>query len=106
MPGKKGRQKKSKAANLLERLDSKRDEVLRFATNFAVDFTNNLSEHDVRMMKLQNKISGGWRSEDGARAWVRVRSYLSTARKQGRGSLEVLTQLFGGRCWMPALPGP
>ena len=106
VPGKKGRPKKSKAANLLERLDLRRDDVLRFATNFAVEFTNNLSEQDVRMMKLQNKVSGGWRSEEGARAWVRVRSYLSTARKQGRGRLEVLTQLFAGECWMPALPGP
>lgn len=106
VPGKKGRPKKSKAANLLERLDRQRDDVLRFTTNFAVEFTNNLSEQDVRMMKLQNKISGGWRSEDGARAWVRVRSYLSTARKQGRGRLEVLSELFAGRCWMPALPGP
>jgi transposase/uncharacterized coiled-coil protein SlyX len=106
VPGKKGRPKKSKAANLLERLDLQRDDVLRFATNFAVGFTNNLSEQDVRMMKLQNKISGGWRSKEGARAWVRVRSYLSTARKQGRGRLEALTELFAGQCWVPALPGP
>ncbi|WP_082055667.1 IS66 family transposase, partial [Ferrimicrobium acidiphilum] len=83
-----------------------RSEVLRFGTNFAVDFDNNLSERDVRMLKLQNKISGGWRSEEGAQAWVRVRSYLSTARKQGHNATEVLTQLFGGHCWMPTLPGP
>ena len=106
VPGKKGRQKKSKAANLLERLNRYRGEVLRFATNFAVDFDNNLSERDVRMMKLQNKISGGWRSEVGARAWVRVRSYLSTARKQGQVGVEVLTGLFAGQCWMPTVPGP
>lgn len=105
VPGKRGRLKKSKAANLLERLDRSRAEVLRFATNFAVDFDNNLSERDVRMMKLQNKISGGWRSEEGAQAWVRVRSYLSSARKQGYNATEVLAQLFGGNCWMPTLPG-
>jgi hypothetical protein len=104
--GKRGRRAKSKAANLLERLDRYRSEVLRFGTNFAVDFDNNLSERDVRMLKLQNKISGGWRSEEGAQAWVRVRSYLSTARKQGHNATEVLTQLFGGHCWMPTLPGP
>ncbi|WP_276943014.1 IS66 family transposase, partial [Ferrimicrobium acidiphilum] len=78
----------------------------RFGTNFAVDFDNNLSERDVRMLKLQNKISGGWRSEEGAQAWVRVRSYLSTARKQGHNATEVLTQLFEGHCWMPTLPDP
>ncbi|MHB1733452.1 MAG: IS66 family transposase, partial [Ferrimicrobium acidiphilum] len=58
VPGKRGRRAKSKAANLLERLDRSRGEVLRFGTNFAVDFDNNLSERDVRMLKLQNKISG------------------------------------------------
>ena len=104
--GKRGRRAKSKAANLLERLDRYRSEVLRFGTNFAVDFDNNLSERDVRMLKLQNKISGGWRSEEGAQAWVRVRSYLSTARKQGHNTTEVLTQLFEGHCWMPTLPDP
>lgn len=106
VPGKRGRRVKSKAANLLERLNLYRSEVLCFATDFAVDFDNNLSERDVRMMKLQNKISGGWRSEEGARAWVRVRSYLSTARKQGQCGVEVLTGLFADQCWMPTLPGP
>ncbi|MGH9071941.1 MAG: IS66 family transposase [Acidimicrobiales bacterium] len=106
IPHKRGRPAKSKAANLVERLDLQRDDVLRFATDFAVDFDNNLSERDVRMMKLQNKVSGGWRSEAGARAWVRIRSYLSTAKKQGQGALDVLSQLFAGQCWMPLLPGP
>lgn len=97
---------RSKAANLLARLDRQHDAVLRFATDLAVPFDNNLSERDVRMVKLQNKVSGCWRTMAGAERFCRIRSYLSTARKQGEGMLDVLGQLFAGRAWMPALPGP
>jgi transposase len=105
-PGQAGKRKKSKAANLLLRLEEHRDEVLRFLHDFAVPFTNNEIEGDLRMAKLHEKISGGWRSMDGARAFLAVRSYLATARKQGQSMLEVLTAAFEGRPWMPAAASP
>ena len=94
------------AANLLRRLEEHRNEVLRYLHDFAVPFTNNEIEGDLRMTKLHEKISGGWRSIDGARAFLAVRSYLATARKQGQGMLEVLTAAFEDRLWMPATAGP
>jgi hypothetical protein len=61
-----------------------------------------LLDRDVRMVKLQQKISGGWRSETGADAFLAIRSYLSTARKQNQTALDVLKQLFTGNPWIPA----
>lgn len=101
-----GKQQLSKAGNLVRRLDEHRVEVLRFLHDFAVPFTNNEIVRDLRMTKLHEKISGGWRSMDGARAFLNVRSYLTTARKQGQGMLEVLTAAFEGRPWLPAASGP
>ena len=69
--------------NLLLRLSGRKQDVLRFVTNPSVSFTNNLAERDGRMMKLRQKISGGFRSEDGAQNFAVIRSVLSTARKQG-----------------------
>lgn len=103
--GRRGRTKRTKAHNLLLRLDAYRDDVLRFATDFAVPFDNNLSERDVRMVKIAQKVSGGFRSTEGAEAFLAFRSYLSTAAKQGMNRLEVLQQLFNGDTWMPAAPG-
>ena len=60
------------------------------------------AERDVRMIKLQQKISGGWRSQTGAKAFLDVRSYLSTARKHNQGAMDVLRQLFAGNPWLPA----
>ncbi len=105
-PRRAGKRQRSKAANLLRRLEEHRDEVLRFLHDFAVPFTNNEIEGDLRMTKLHEKISGGWRSMEGARAFLAVRSYLATARKQGQGMLDVLTAAFEGRPWMPARAGP
>jgi len=65
-----------------------------------------LRQGDLRMTKLHEKISGGWRSMEGTRAFLAVRSYLGTARKQGQGMLDVLTAAFEGRLWMPATAGP
>src|SRR5271156_374554 len=103
--GKRGRTKRSKAHNLLLRLDVYEDDVLRFATDFAVPFDNNLCERDVRMVKIAQKISGGFRSTEGAEAFLALRSYLSTAAKQGMNRLEALQRLFNGDTWMPAAPG-
>jgi transposase len=105
-PRRAGKRQRSKAANLLRRLEEHRDEVLRFLHDFAVPFTNNEIEGDLRMTKLHEKISGGWRSMDGARAFLAVRSYLATARKQGQGMLDVLTAAFEDQPWMPAAAGP
>ena len=105
-PRRAGKRQKSKAANLLRRLEEHKEEVLRFLHDFGVPFTNNQIERDLRMTKLNEKISGGWRSMDGARAFLAIRSYLATARKQGQGVLEVLTAAFEGRPWLPTAGGP
>lgn len=98
--------KRTKAQNLLLRLDEREDEALRFAHDFRVPFTNNLAEQDIRMVKLQQKISGSWRTDQGASSYLKVRSYISTARKQRQRPLAALRQLAAGEAWMPALaPG-
>ncbi|MHB8246457.1 MAG: hypothetical protein ACYDGN_14135 [Acidimicrobiales bacterium] len=60
---------------------------------------------DVRMVKIAQKVSGGFRSNEGAQAFLAFRSYLSTAAKQGVNRLQVLRQLFNDGPWMPAAPG-
>jgi transposase len=99
-----GQSKRTKAQNLLLRLDQREREVLRFAHDFRVPFDNNLSERDLRMIKLQQKISGCWRTTTGAERFLAIRSYLSTARKQGQRPIDVLGQLAAGRPWLPAAP--
>jgi hypothetical protein len=90
-----------KAFNLLVRLDGQRDDVLRFITDFNVPFDNNQAERDIRMVKLQQKISGSWRTLEGARNFCAIRSYASTLRKHDRNVLEGLRQLFDGQAWLP-----
>jgi transposase len=103
--GRRGRLKRSKAHNLLNRLDVHMDDVLRFTTNTDVPPDNNLAERDIRMVKIAQKISGGFRSTQGAEAFLAFRSYLSSAAKQGANRLEVLPQLFAGDPWMPISSG-
>lgn len=85
------------ARPLIQRLQTRREQVLRFMRDFRVAFDNNASERDIRMMKLQQKIGGCFRTEAGAAAFCRIRSYLSTARKQGHGVLAALVRAFGGK---------
>jgi len=98
--------KRTKAQNLLLRLDHREVEVLRFAHDFRVPFDNNLSERDLRMVKLQQKISGCWRTSAGAERFLAIRSYLSTARKQGLRPIDALMALAAGRPWVPQAAGP
>ena len=86
-----GRPPRRVGHNLLLRLSTRKQDVLRFLTDPSVPFTNNLAEQDGRMMKLRQKISGGFRSEDGAKDFAVIRSVLSTARKQGWNVLQTLT---------------
>ncbi len=100
--GKRGRPALGPAGSLLARLHTHREDVLRFATDLRVPFTNNQAEADIRMVKLQQKISGGWRSQTGAESFLAVRSYLSTARKHGQHAMDVLRSLFTDGAWLPA----
>ncbi len=95
--GKRGRIKRSKSRNLLERLRDFEQDVLIFIDNERVPFTNNRGENDIRMTKVQQKISGCFRSMDGAKIFCRVRSYLSTCRKHGVKSSHALELLFDGK---------
>ena len=95
--GKRGRIKKSKSRNLLERLRDYENDTLRFMENTLVPFSNNLGENDIRMTKVQQKISGCFRSMDGAKIFCLVRSFLSTSRKQGIKSSRALDLLFNGK---------
>jgi transposase len=95
--GRRGRLPRSKARNLLERLRDFETDTLRFMDNEVVPFSNNLAENDIRMTKVQQKISGCFRSLDGAKIFCRIRSYLSTCRKQGVSASEGLRLLFEGK---------
>lgn len=105
--GKRGRIAQTPARNLLVRLDRGQDAVLRFATDFRVPFDNNQAERDIRMIKLQQKISGCWRTITGAEQFLAIRSYLSTATKNQQPITGVLTALATGDPWLlPAAASP
>ena len=87
-----GRPPRRTGHNLLLRLETRKDDVLRFLTDPAVPFTNNEAERDGRMMKVRQKISGGFRSEQGARDFAVIRSLIATAKKQGWNIIRALTQ--------------
>lgn len=91
-----GKIKRSKARNLLERLRDYAHDVLRFATDRRVPFTNNQGENDLRMTKVQQKISGCFKSIEGAKIFCRNRSYLSSCRKQGKSATDALKAVFEG----------
>lgn len=101
-PATPGRQKKTKTRNLLERIRDRQKDFLAFMYDFKVPFTNNLAERDLRMAKVKQKVSGCYRSWEGARISARIRSYISTARKCGLNVIEAIRHVFTGDAFMPA----
>jgi transposase len=104
--GKRGMIKQTPARNLVVRLDRDREQVLRFAHDFRVPFDNNLAERDIRMIKIQQKISGSWRTTTGADSFLALRAYISTTRKHGRDILDALARLAHHTPWLPAATSP
>jgi transposase len=99
--GQRGKAKQNKARNLLDRLRLYADDVLRFASDHDVPFSNNVAEQAVRMPKVKQKISGGFRTLAGLESFCTIRSYLATLQKQGTNTFDALTLAFKGT---PPLP--
>ena len=95
--GKPGRIKRSKSRNLLERLRDFESEVLRFMRSSVTPFTNNQGENDIRMTKVHQKVSGCFRSFEGAQFFCRIRSFITTAKKHGVSPTTALRLLFQGK---------
>ena len=93
---KRGRVKRRPGHNLVLRLQKYDEDVLRFLSNPEVPFTNNQAEQSLRMIKVKQKISGCFRTIEGANKFLTVRSYTATTQKQGIKTLEALTHVFQG----------
>ena len=99
-----GRTRQDKATNLLDRLEDYDLAVLAYLIDPRVPFTNNQGEQDIRMIKVKLKISGCFRTLFGAQVFARIRSYLSTCRKQGRNLWEACHRLVIGQPFLPNVP--
>jgi len=93
--------KQTPARNLALRLRDRRDEFLRFTTDFAVAFSNNTAEQAIRMIKVKTKVSGGFRTLAGAHTFLAIRGYISTVRKNGLRAADALCDALLGNPWMP-----
>jgi len=89
--------KKSKTQNLLERFRVHCEDIVRFIKDFRVPFANNVAEQAIRMMKVKQKVSGCFRSKEGATCFATIRSYIDTMRKQCHSILGAISQAIAGK---------
>ncbi len=100
---KRGRKKKSDALNLLDRLNRYEKATLAFMYDFAVPFDNNLGERDLRMMKVQQNISGTFRSFEGTLSFCKISSYISTIKKRGKNVISAIQDVFADNALLPEI---
>ena len=101
---KRGRPKRGKTLSLLDRLRDRQTETLLFLHDRNVPWSNNQAERDIRPMKIQQKVSGGFRTESGAIEFCRIRSYLSTTTKNGVDPCDAIAMVLAGKPWLPKVP--
>ena len=102
VPGKRGKPKRGKLLALIDRLRDYKASVCLFAETFAVPFDNNQAERDLRMVKVKTKVSGCFRTDSGAEHFLKIMSYIGTARKQGVNPFQAIMSALSGNpkaCW-------